>query len=385
LIWKLWGAKAKKTAISLSHAKYATAKWLNSIAAAHEFFKSSRHFKYAANQTEYYIKDYVDNHRTHFKYTFAQTLMFLLLYAGASAALLGLGGWLVIQGQLSIGQLIAAELIMSAVFFGLSRFSIYLKLYYELFGAADKIGSALNIQQEVLQVTDDNNVEIPHTLDCHNLLLSHYGNEVLLDVSLPQSTKLFVHTEHNWRQRKLVNLIKSYEHPPKGWIKIGGVDIADFDTYELRQMVAMVDRSLIVDCTIKEYLRMSDPQAPLSIIRGLIEQVGLEHIVSQLPDGLDTKMSPMGAPLQPMEILLLKLAAALLSKPKVLILNQHFDAVPELTREKLLQMLAKQNCVILYFSNHPHQCHFDGVLNLDAIDDVTQVCRPSLTLFNEVL
>ena len=64
--------------------------------------------------------------------------MFLLMYAVASAALLGIGGVLVVQGELSIGQLVAAELVMSAVFFGLSRFTQYLKLYYELYGAAEK-------------------------------------------------------------------------------------------------------------------------------------------------------------------------------------------------------------------------------------------------------
>ena len=60
------------------------------------------------------------------------------------------------MGQLSIGQLVAAELIMSAVFFGLSRFSIYLKLYYELYGAADKLGKALNMPQETI---DEANIQ----------------------------------------------------------------------------------------------------------------------------------------------------------------------------------------------------------------------------------
>ncbi|MAP22134.1 MAG: ABC transporter ATP-binding protein, partial [Alteromonadaceae bacterium] len=133
-IWKLWGNQAKRTAVKLSQSKYDSAKWLNDMASAHEFFKSADHLDYAGRNTEQYIASYVKQHKAHFHFTFRQAVTFLLLYALASASLLGIGGYLVVIGQLSIGQLVAAELIMSAVFFGLSRFSQYLKLYYELYG-----------------------------------------------------------------------------------------------------------------------------------------------------------------------------------------------------------------------------------------------------------
>lgn len=366
LIWKVWGGKAKETAIGLSNAKYKTAKWLNSIASAHEFFKSNRHLKYAAQQTDKHISEYIQNHRSHFKYTFTQAVMFLLLYAAASAALLGLGGWLVIQGELSIGQLIAAELIMSAVFFGLSRFSVYLKLYYELFGAADKIGHALSIPQEELNPFSSDCTTIVADLECSGLLLEHFDSRCELNVNIPSGAKLYVFTEFNWRQRKLVNFLKCYEKPNKGWIKIGGIDISDYDIYELRQMIATVDRSLIVECSIKDFLRMSAPNAPLSALRKHIELVGLENSIYGLPDGLDTQMSPLGAPLQPIEVLLLKLAAALLTQPKIVILNQHFDSIPQANREGLLAMLEQQDCIVLYFSNHHLAEYFDGVFNLDS-------------------
>lgn len=387
LIWKIWGKRAKATAIVLSNAKYATAKWLNSIAAANEFFKSNRHLKFAAKETDAHIHSYIGSHEDHFKQTFAQTLLFLLLYALASAGLLGLGGWLVIQGQLSIGQLIAAELIMSAVFFGLSRFSIYLKLYYELFGAANKIGHALLIPQEEMKDGngDDLNGEkaqLESTLSCHDLLLEHYEFNCRLNFDLPLNAKIYVVTQYNWRQRKLINFLKCYEEATQGWIKLGGTDIADIDTYELRQLVAMVDRSLIVECTIKDYLRMASPEAPLSKLRHLIELVGLSETISNLPDDLDTKITPLGAPLQQTEMLLLKLAAALLTDPKIIILNQHFDAIPPSIRERLLGVLEQQPCIVLYFSNHYHHDFFDGVLNLDGTDDETQSTRPMLQLFD---
>ncbi|MFT6011906.1 MAG: putative ABC transport system ATP-binding protein, partial [Candidatus Azotimanducaceae bacterium] len=183
LIWRIWGADAKRTAIQLSAAKYASAKWLSDLTAAHEFFKSSRHMDYAGRTTETLIGNYVNEHRQHFKYTFTQNIAFLALYALASAGLLGLGGWLVVRGELSLGQLVAAELIMSAVFVGISQFTIYLKMYYELFGAADKIGQILALPQEVLH-EDQDLLPADGTLQCKDLELSHQGELVNLSFSI---------------------------------------------------------------------------------------------------------------------------------------------------------------------------------------------------------
>ncbi len=368
LIWKIWGGRAKKTAIELSSAKYDTAKWLSDIASAHEFFKSSRHLDYASKNTESHIASYIHKHKRHFVFTFTQAVMFLLLYALASAALLGLGGWLVVTGQLSIGQLVAAELIMSAVFLGLSRFSLYLKLYYELYGAADKIGKALSIPQETIHEANGNK-KTDGALECRDLKVEYLGAQCKMNLNVEQGAKVFVQTEQSWIQRNMINLLKVYEKPSQGWIRLGDKELSDYDTYELRQMITTIDRSLIIDCTIKEYLRMSAPDASVAQISEALESVEMDGVLNRLPDGLDTRLTSMGGPLQPMEFLLLKLAAALLAKPKLLILNQHFDSLSVQMRDRLLNMLTKEAFTVLYFTNKATTNHFDEVLNLYQCGD----------------
>ncbi|MCY7294694.1 ABC transporter ATP-binding protein [Alteromonas sp. a30] len=361
-VWKVWGNRAKRTAIDLSHAKYSTAKWLDDISSAHEFFKSSRHLDYAGAKTEALISHYIHNHERHFKLTFSQVVMYLLLYALASATLLGLGGWLVVQGQLSIGQLVAAELIMSAVFFGISQFTNYLKLYYEMYGAADKIGHALKIPQENLQ---DDRVSIPESssLNCQNLLLTHLNHTFEINFNLDARVKKFVVTDQSWIQRGFIKVLKQYSNPQQGMLRLGKHALSDYDLYKLRQAIVSIDRSLIVECSIKEYLRMAAPEASITQMHDVIELVCLQHVIHCLPEGLDTKMSALGAPLQPAELLLLKLAAAILSKPKVVVLNQHFDNIPTTLLKHILSILESQPFSILYFTNHPKADYFDGVMN----------------------
>lgn len=365
LIWRIWGADAKLTAIQLSAAKYESAKWLSDLAAAHEFFKSSRHMDYAGRTTETLISNYVNSHQRHFKYTFSQNIAFLALYALASAALLGLGGWLVVQGELSLGQLVAAELIMSAVFFGLSQFTIYLKMYYELFGAADKISQILELPQEALH-EDQNLQPADGTLQCKDLELRHQDESVSLSFLIASGAKVWVVTDKGWIQRRLSKLLKLQEAVALGWMRLGGQALEEYDVYELRQAIAVIDRSLIVECSIKDYFRMAAPNVSLVEMSSALALVDLDHIVKALPDVMDTRLSSLGAPLLPLELLLLKLAVAIVAQPKIVLLNQDFDNLLMAQHNKVLSAITWQPFSILYFTHNPKPEFFDATLRLTS-------------------
>jgi putative ABC transport system ATP-binding protein len=363
LIWRIWGDNAKLTAIQLSSAKYESAKWLSDLTAAHEFFKSSRHMDYAGRTTEALVDNYVTSHRQHFKYTFAQNIAFLALYALASAALLGLGGWLVVRGELSLGQLVAAELIMSAVFFGLSQFTNYLKMYYELFGAADKIGQLLALPQEVFHENQDLQ-PADGALQCKDLVLSHQGASASFSFTIAAGAKAWITTDKGWIQRRLSKLLKLQESVSQGWIRLGGQALEEYDVYELRQAVAVIDRSLIVECSVKDYFRMASPDTSLVEMSTALALVDLEHVVMALPQGLDTRLSSLGAPLLPLDLLLLKLAVAIVAQPKIVVLNQDFDNLLVEQHNKVLSAIGCQPFSILYFTQDPKPGFFDATLQL---------------------
>jgi ABC-type bacteriocin/lantibiotic exporter with double-glycine peptidase domain len=362
-VWKIWGRGAKRTAIELSHAKYDSAKWLHDIASAHEFFKSADHVEYAGRSTEGFINNYVKKHEAHFHYTFSQVVMFLLMYAISSAALLGIGGVLVVQGELSIGQLVAAELVMSAVFLGLSRFTQYLKLYYELYGAAEKLGGALKIPQEDLH-SDSVAVPASSKLVFNKVTLAYGADKCEVDVTLEPGTQYFVTSDKSWVQKQLLGYLKKYERVPAGDILLGNLSLNDYDTHELRQAVTILDRSLIIEVSIERYLKLAQPEASHADIRHALEEVEMHNVIDALPEGLQTKVSVLGAPLQPLEFLLLKLAATIIARPKLLILNQHFDAIPVDLRSRLLKRLKKYEFTVLYFTNMPMSECLSGVLHM---------------------
>ncbi len=149
LIWAVWGEKAVRSAIDQSHRKHAVAGWVEDLGASNGYYKSSLHIERALKITDEKTADYIASNKAHFRYSFSQTLAFLLIYAAASAALLGLGGWLTILGELSLGQLVAAELILSAVFFGISQLGVYLASFYDIVAAVEELSHFYAVPQEV--------------------------------------------------------------------------------------------------------------------------------------------------------------------------------------------------------------------------------------------
>jgi len=141
-IWRAWHSAARDAARGLSVAKYAMAGWLGTFAQDADQHSPAQ-MNEAWRTTNTLTNDYIDARRAFFQCSFAQTIGFLVLYITANAGLLGLGGWLVIRQQLTLGQLAAAEIILSAVFFSMTRVGYFLRLYYESCVSAEKLDELL--------------------------------------------------------------------------------------------------------------------------------------------------------------------------------------------------------------------------------------------------
>ena len=369
LIWKLWSRGARRRAVELSREKYAMARWLNDMEVAHEFFKSGRQIDLAADKTRGATDRYLTAHRQLFKFTFSQTISFLILYAAGSSALLGLGGFLVVQGELSIGQLVAAELVMASIFVGLSRFSSYLKDYYELYGAADKIGEALSIPEE----PSSSNQLMPRrgSLRFDGVVLTRNSHGCQVDMVLEPGEKVLIRANEAWIQRSVLGTLRGHGQPLAGRISLDGVSLSDLDIDELRHSIQGIDRTPILSCSIREYLILQAPEADAEAMMQALKSVSLDRLVTGFSQGLDTQLAPNGMPLQGAEMLLLKLAGALLAQPAILVLNQLFDQITPAVREDVLRVLSAQDFMVVYFSSLPATPPFSRQVDLMA-QEVTE-------------
>nr|WP_298929837.1 ABC transporter transmembrane domain-containing protein [uncultured Erythrobacter sp.] len=366
VIWLAWGGRAIRTGIDLSHAKHATADWLETIGGSNGFFKSQRRIDYALDKTDQFTHDYINERKRHFRQHFSQTLAFLLMYAAASAVLLGLGGWLVIQGQLTLGQLVAAELVLSVAFFGVAQLGTYLTYFYDLCAAIEELTLFYDVQQE--KIAGDNPVNgSDHTLVFNSVRGSARHESAEINLEIPSGSIVMAGSSQHGMQRLFTNLLKMHELPSSGFATMGGIDLKDIEAYNLRKDVHVLERPSFVGMTIREYLSLSCPNTAKQRMAAALETAGLTETISTFEKGLDTLIASSGWPLSSVELQQLKLANALLEQPRVLVLSQLFDLVDEDNLARVITELREQAySTVICFSNRRIDLGFDRFLYLEA-------------------
>ncbi|MBX9882067.1 MAG: ABC transporter ATP-binding protein/permease [Sphingomonas sp.] len=356
LVWRLWSRPAMSASVQLSHAKYDMAHWLESVGASNGFYKSSRHINYAIARSDALSERYIQADRRFFGHSFTQNVMFLTLYAAGSAGLLALGGWLVIQGQLSIGQLVAAELILSSIFYGVAQLGPYLDSFYELVAACEELHLFHEVPQEA-PVSSEPLDRLPGGLRLAEVEI----DDCRFDFTVPEGVRLIGAAEPDVN-RTLQLLLKRHRSPARGFVTLGGADISALDVYQLRSEVIVLDRPSIVETSIFDYLGLADADATPAMMMEALRQVGLEQAIGRLPEGIHTTLSSTGWPLALPEVMRLKFAAALLARPRILILSPLFDMVPRPDLERMLAGFGGGLTSLIYFTNRTHPPQLDGYL-----------------------
>ncbi len=359
-VWAIWSKGAMKTSINLSHEKYNAAHFLETVGASNGFYKSARHIDYALEGAERVSANYVKAHAAHFGYQFPQTIALYFLYAAASAGLLALGGWLVIQEQLSIGQLVAAELILSGVFAGMNSLYSYLDDWYDLVASVEELSLLYGLRQEPPAPAG---LAPPRggALAFTRVRASLAVGTAELNLEIPAGSRLICQGVPGM-EREFADLLKRFDRPTAGLITLGGADISQLDPLVLRSDIMVLDRAAIVESTIADYLMLANPARNAADHLAALRLVGLEDRIALLPDGIQTRLSSTGAPFTVAKMMQLKLAAAILSEPSILVLSPLFDTVPKARLRAVFDHFRGRPTTILYFTNRPEDMALDGWL-----------------------
>jgi putative ABC transport system ATP-binding protein len=364
-IWRIWGYRALKEAVHLSEAKYETARHLEDIARANSFFKSARHIGYAIDKIDRLTAQYIGYRKKLFRLVFAQHVALLLLYAFASAGLLGIGGLQVVNGQLTLGQLVAAELILSAVFYSVSTLGNYFRKLYDLGASVEEIHRMFDIPLETISGTLYLQ-EKPVAIAFEKAEFTQGDSHAYFDFTVPAGKKIMANTAYHTLQDMVLCAVKRYCEPQRGSLLIGGTNVLDYDKHQLRDAIAVLDRPTIIETTIREYLLISNPDATLSQMNEALAMAELDGRIQSLPQGLDTSLTVTGNPLTVSETLRLKLAAVWLRKPHVLVVNEFFDTISYPRRKRIFERLCTlSDMTLLYFSNREDLDMFDDYLFID--------------------
>ena len=330
------GRGAIPTAIKESKAKFAMEAWLEQIAAHLIAFKSPAGSMYAAEHSRHLLEHYLEYREKHFTILLRQIIGSFTLQAIASAILLGIGGYLVIDRQLTLGQLVAAELVVTLMVSGFTKFGKHLETYYDLLAGLDKLGNVIDLPLEreggEAHLTGDGPLKIQfRRMQFNKLSISNF--------QLGPGQHLGLMGHNGSGKSTLADLLYGLREPASGVITLNDVDIRDLPLAELRNHVSLVRDIEIFPGTLLDNLRMGQTLSH-DEARQLLDRVGLLDEVQLLPDGMNTELHPSGRPLSRVQASRLMIARAIANQPRLLILDDALDQIDRIQeREEICSVL----------------------------------------------
>lgn len=332
--------RGTRTAIDESEVKYEVAGWLEEITRHPLAFKTPGSENYARAKSTAVAKAYVDTRRVHYRTVFGQILSALGLDVAAGTAVLGIGGWLVIVGELSLGQLVAAELVVVLVTRSVAKLGKLAEKYYDLVAAVDKVGKLLDLEVEAPSAgaaSIESPASGPARLEARDVVLPHCDEQVTAPIRLQAAPGevVGIRGRHGAGKSLLIESLYRLRTCPAGTLTLDGTHYEDIDLCRFREAVAIAAEPEILEATVLDNVVLGRTSFRLDDVHEALGAVGLLDRIHALPDGLGTALGPTGAPLSSGERRRLVLARAILGRPRLLLIDGLLDGISERGRETI--------------------------------------------------
>ena len=273
----------------------------------------------------------------------------------SSALIIGIGGWLVHRGSVSLGTVVAFVLLLASLFDPVQQLS---QLYNTLQSAAAALHKLFGILDAVPDVAEsDSPVSLPASGDVvvDNVTFSYAGaNRPALanvSVTLAAGTRLALVGPTGAGKSTLAKLMARLYDPQEGTVSFGGVNLRHASLEDLRRRIVVIPQEgFLFDGSVRDNLLIAKPDATEQELLIALDKIGLRERFEALPEGLETQVRERGSRLSAGERQLVALARAALVDPAVLVLDEatsNLDPGTEMLVEAALERLMTGRSVIV--------------------------------------
>jgi ATP-binding cassette subfamily B protein len=281
----------------------------------------------------------------------------LIEFAGiaSSALIVGLGGFLVHRGSVSLGTVVAFVLLLATLFDPVQQLS---QLYNTLQSAAaslHKLFGIIDAEPDVEESTNPTSLPSAGDLVVENITFAYAGSaKPALDnvsVTLTAGTRLALVGPTGAGKSTLAKLMARLYDPQDGSVSFGGVNLRDASMEDLRgRIVVIPQEGFLFDGSVRDNLLIAKPDATEAELLAALDRLGLRERFEALPEGLDTEVRERGSRLSAGERQLVALSRAALVDPAVLVLDEatsNLDPGTEMLIEAALERLMVGRSVIV--------------------------------------
>ena len=298
LIVRLTGPKGLKTSLKESNYKYETAHWLEELARNVESFKMAEDSKLPLEKNDENTENYVKARRSHFDVIINQFSLMIGFKAVVAAGLLLIGGFLVIEQQMNIGQFVAAEIIVILIINSVEKMIFTIESIYDVLTAVEKIAVVTDKPLEEFlsgrhSLTKSEGMAIK--LRDINLQEEDTGHVFLKDINLDikEGEKIGIAGTSNAGKSILLQLISGWYNNYEGNIMFNETALRDLNISDVRRNIGdCMSFGGIFQGTIEENINIGSPMSDLQEIQKAAQITGLDEFMDQENAGYQRMLFP---------------------------------------------------------------------------------------------
>jgi len=265
-----------------------------------------------------------------------------------TVATLWVGARLVVDGQLSVGQLVAFNMLAGRVAQPIMRLAQLWTNFQQTGVSVQRLGDILNTRTEVAQATRSPLPPIRGRIEFDQVHFRYRpdGSEILrgINLSIGAGEIIGVVGRSGSGKSTLTRLLQRLYVPERGRVLVDGMDLALADVSSLRRQIGVVlQDNMLFNRSIRENIALTDPGAPLEVVIQVAKLAGAHEFILELAEGYDTVVGEHGASLSGGQRQRVAIARALMGNPRILIFDEATSAL-DYESERVVQQNMKDIC-----------------------------------------
>ena len=381
-IFKFSYTSGLETSLKESKFKYKVASWLQELARNNFSFRSELNYDFALQKNNKIVTDYLISREKHFniiKRQFSQLIIFKIII---TASLLSIGGFLVLNQQMNIGQFVAAEIIILLVINSVEKIILGLETFYDVLTSVEKIGQITDLSLEKDVEIKNESCFINFELETEDLSF-HFPDTtdiILNNISLKisQGDKIFIEGENGSGKTTLIRVLAGLLQPTSGSYFINDDSFRKIDLTQFRSQIGtIISSETPFEGTIQENITFNDQSISFDDLKWAISGVQLSGYLKTLEKGLDTKIFPEGRQLSSSNAQKILLARSIVKKPKILFYEDPTDVMDEQAANEIIDFITdpSNKWIVVVSSKNPYwktKCNRQLIMkNGEIISDKT--------------
>ena len=358
LIFRITGRAGLNTSLVESKYKYKLAHWLEEVARTNKSFKLNAFNGLHLDKTDDITSGYLKAREKHFSVLLNQFRYFIGFRVIVAAGLLLLGGFLVFQEQMNIGQFVAAEIIIILIINSVEKVIRVIETIYDVLTALEKIGYVTDLEldresgQLPLITSEPIGVEVQNLAFGYPNMNARIFDD--LSFSIPPKGRAIISGPTGTGKSTLLQIISGVQPPEEGEVLFNGIPIDNYRRDQLYDATGMsFSTNELFEGSIKDNILMGR-DLPEEKLQEVISLLGLTEYVSRQPGGVNCPIDSGGRRLPRSLIQKMLIARTIIGEPKLLLMEDPLQFVSDAEKDKIIDyiMSPERNWTVIVVADY---------------------------------